>query len=156
MPIDSPAHLAFQSTLPHGSDVGRYVIESNRLISIHAPSRERRWGFRLILKRSGFQSTLPRGSDDDCGFDCLASDEISIHAPSRERLSFSTKSIAIPDFNPRSLPRATWDNHSIHMSMSNFNPRSLAGATNYGLTAGAAEPISIHAPSRERRDIGYP
>ena len=99
--------LSFQSTLPHGSDTAKLAIRNGTyVISIHAPSRERR-DFIIALLRGGdfnprsltgatlrrllplrqtltFQSTLPHGSD-------LLPDEllqqypISIHAPSRER-----------------------------------------------------------------------
>ena len=56
------------------------------MISIHAPSRERRINRLDSISTIRFQSTLPRGSDglllqspDSCTV-------ISIHAPSRERL----------------------------------------------------------------------
>ena len=101
--------IAFQSTLPRGSDtylsVPALVIVS---ISIHAPSRERHSAddspcrqcaiFQSTLPRGSdsilspfftrqgtFQSTLPRGSDT-YGFNVVgAVTFISIHAPSRER-----------------------------------------------------------------------
>ena len=56
--------IRFQSTLPHGSDLITTRAFCWKLsISIHAPSRERRFKpfRRAILSR--FQSTLPHGSD---------------------------------------------------------------------------------------------
>ena len=76
----------FQSTLPRGSDAKAAVIDIKRLISIHAPSRERRASalsanynigisihapsrerpvttFLIVATLARFQSTLPRGSD---------------------------------------------------------------------------------------------
>ena len=95
----------FQSTLPHGSDNRSKSNSFFVQISIHAPSRERlqffctnsqefyfnprsltgaTWTNFIPLTFTGFQSTLPHGSDATtrrlqhkiC---------ISIHAPSRER-----------------------------------------------------------------------
>ena len=75
----------FQSTLPRGSDRCRFCQQiPRRLISIHAPSRERqhfRTRHRILCL---FQSTLPRGSDITFPF-TFRNFVISIHAPSRER-----------------------------------------------------------------------
>ena len=53
----------FQSTLPRGSDAKAAVIDCKRLISIHAPSRERHVDKINNFLDKRFQSTLPRGSD---------------------------------------------------------------------------------------------
>ena len=145
------SNLAFQSTLPRGSDCfgaiqGRAAADFNprslagatnvalaalvdSAISIHAPSRE-----RLIGIKQQPELTL-----------------ISIHAPSRERRAgVDFKQCSRCNFNPRSLAGATWMFRGIRQLLSNFNPRSLAGATP-GLTlSNAPGVISIHAPSRER------
>ena len=54
----------FQSTLPRGSDHNPEEELYLHIISIHAPSRERRLALSLLTELSIFQSTLPRGSDD--------------------------------------------------------------------------------------------
>ena len=141
----------FQSTLPHGSDIPRRAVygPSNHfnprsltgatemlahmlhdvIISIHAPSRERR-GLKNTTKEADnfnprsltgattiglsdcmlplqFQSTLPHGSDV-AGQHKAVGRTISIHAPSRERLSCLYWQVYRPAyFNPRSLTGAT-------------------------------------------------
>ena len=120
----------FQSTLPYGSDqlalfgfsslthfnprslAGATVLNKEIYaqgnISIHAPSRERRYAvcFGIIFfsnfnPRSLAGATLsPRGSSCDAGH-----------------------------FNPRSLAGATCNRVDIHHAGMHFNPRSLAGAT---------------------------
>ena len=121
-----------------------------RRISIHAPSRERRIGFNKTFDTQGFQSTLPRGSDNP-----------TRRPQPQERLFQSTlpRGSDVPGAPVYTLP--------IH-----FNPRSLAGATpiifmlhfqlifQSTLPRGSDRPyprssygchiISIHAPSRER------
>ena len=99
-------HYVFQSTLPHGSDnigVDRWLqsvyfnprsltgatsvaerLRSRQYISIHAPSRERRFYYNLATKA-----------------------RISIHAPSRERLMKEVPLKTPYNFNPRSLTGAT-------------------------------------------------
>ena len=119
-------------------------------ISIHAPSRERPGGNRLVF-------THPA---------------ISIHAPSRERHRCYWFVWRQGDFNPRSLTGATLlFTHDI-VCQADFNPRSLTGATMqmpasrlrlavfqstlpHGSDFGYRRNqfigvISIHAPSRER------
>ena len=154
--------MAFQSTLPRGSD------------------HEKRGAEPIPVS---FQSTLPRGSDlrlhyaisvqrRDFNPRSLAgatpsvkgreqAGEISIHAPSRERQQvIARRQRAYRHFNPRSLAGATrspgggrrWRIISIHApsrerrsipvnngrTAINFNPRSLAGATHF--------PIMIFSP----------
>ena len=97
---------------------------------------------------------------------------ISIHAPSRERhIAVIFFRLNSHDFNPRSLTGATLQWLRLYASCCYFNPRSLTGATQYihmevtihqfqstlphgsdelGLKPKTQQPISIHAPSRER------
>ena len=120
--------IIFQSTLPRGSDSllsGRCCCAANfnprslagatfadatatciRLISIHAPSRERRRGYPSFFQGAHFNPRSLAGATlllCDVGRNVI----ISIHAPSRER-------------PVRTSSQPCW---------SNFNPRSLAGAT---------------------------
>ena len=56
--------IIFQSTLPHGSDVVNACVFADFVgISIHAPSRERRFSPAARPSAYVFQSTLPYGSD---------------------------------------------------------------------------------------------
>ena len=98
--------LTFQSTLPNGSDcsIRNHII--TKLISIHAPKRERPGYTDINDLGQKFQSTLPNGSDAVFGVTGSSgnafqstlpngSDKllngpcricfISIHAPKRER-----------------------------------------------------------------------
>ena len=143
-----------------------------RYISIHAPSRERlkhnirRLSCKNFNPRSlagatcrshrqtslqEFQSTLPRGSDTNLG-KIHVFPSISIHAPSRERLEMQHKNNRNYYFNPRSLAGATGDSRADHDGRIYFNPRSLAGATFRADCWCKPPTISIHAPSRERRE----
>ena len=75
-----------------------------------------------------FQSTLPRGSDNNRP-ETEAVKAISIHAPSRERPMSAISMPVYSDFNPRSLAGATRCQRLHNSKRENFNPRSLAGAT---------------------------
>ena len=120
-----------------------------------------------------FQSTLPRGSDKGAFEPFLWLDPISIHAPSRERPVLPS-GLVFGNLFQSTLPRGSdYDIQNAILSGTNFNPRSLAGATvSHALPevsrilfqstlprgsdfqvkhAAAAQPISIHAPSRERQ-----
>ena len=149
--IYSDLRRSFQSTLPHGSDAEQCTsVRSSRLISIHAPSRERQ------DYRSRCRGTLHFNPRSLTGATTLfyaqvAGDRISIHAPSRERHAAIISSIGAPaDFNPRSLTGATiaiavvvylmrFQSTLPHGSdmvlllgrnyIRHFNPRSLTGAT---------------------------
>ena len=104
-----------------------------------------------------FQSTPPRGGDDDQTLQVL-NDVISIHAPSRGRHQDGPGGGPGGDFNPRPLAGATPSapegapikSISIHApsrgrpnlaltgrTTSDFNPRPLAGATISEVTTGA-------------------
>ena len=80
----------FQSTFPHGSDAASEMSADGKIISIHAPSRERHMDNSLTSNVIAFQSTLPHGSDYCTCVQHRRYQTISIHAPSRERpASFS-------------------------------------------------------------------
>ena len=124
---------------------------STLVISIHAPSRERRLAALFLLRaQQVFQSTLPRGSD----------------APARRtvwhRSYFNPRSLAGATIKPKWICRRT--DISIHAPLRerhalsagralrcDFNPRSLAGATLQHAGRSGTVLISIHAPLRERR-----
>ena len=74
----------FQSSLPRGSDQHSSPARNLAMISILAPSRERRRRLRLYRYPAKFQSSLPRGSDY-CKYVWEKEERISILAPSRER-----------------------------------------------------------------------
>ena len=99
--------IAFQSTLPHGSDSGiPHLIHSGR-ISIHAPSRERLLCFGWFPSDVRFQSTLPHGSDG------------TIRQSSTNKARFQS-----------TLPHGSDRNIFVTVTYNrNFNPRSLTGAT---------------------------
>ena len=75
---------------------------------------------------------------------------ISIHAPLRERPLTSTDvkvvSSTLPYGSDYEAPACPFDTDD-------FNPRSLTGATRSCCFDSCPLPISIHAPSRERRDV---
>ena len=143
------------------------------LISIHAPSRERREINGVKVYPSPFQSTLPRGSDlygrtslfPKLNFNprSLAGatrvpparrtirDSISIHAPSRERQNSAVLFGHHLKFQS-TLPRGSdAPRFNEKRKVKHFNPRSLAGATGNGFDFARLLIISIHAPSRERQ-----
>ena len=120
-----------------GATYLRYDKDTDRLISIHAPSRER-----------------PASKPPTTPFAI-----ISIHAPSRERPRRIATDCRPSNFNPRSLTGATV--HSLHVvcsqtfqstlphgsdrdqsqhrqCKSHFNPRSLTGATTVTSSASAS------------------
>ena len=120
-------------------------------ISIHAPSRERRMVLYKLVRESRFQSTLPRGSDKLHAF-CCERPWISIHAPSRERPRTAYKAMYNTEFQS-TLPRGSDRLCRKRLQRrSYFNPRSLAGATVPKIASLRRIGISIHAPSRERRN----
>ena len=185
----------FQSTLPRGSDVD-YLLFSigyndfnprslagatfqkrffafSLFISIHAPSRERHWGFAkdayldvisihapsrerptairvMAAPQLHFNPRSLAGATKRL-YSSLLSLRISIHAPSRERRNVTVNvGSGGGDFNPRSLTGATSLVHYISTSFNDFNPRSLTGATLAFFARTWGNYISIHAPLRER------
>ena len=124
------------------------------------------------MSDKGFQSTLPRGSDDSLHIlvsvllhfnprslagatvlnkEIYAQGNISIHAPSRERRQRRFSLHSWQYFNPRSLAGATYSIFHNQLKYLHFNPRSLAGATRLQKRQHESVAISIHAPSRERQ-----
>ena len=83
------------------------LLKPLALISIHAPSRERRCKHR--------HAYVPR--------------QISIHAPSRERQTELKNILRITAISIHAPSRERRYRVNIHHAAMNFNPRSLAGAT---------------------------
>ena len=122
--------LLFQSTLPYGSDTATALAMTAHVISILAPSRERRDTVTAADLADGvFQSTLPYGSDRS--FFCELSSRvwISIHAPLRERPCSKPAWLRVTQFQS-TLPYGSDDITLVQIV------RTLL--------------ISIHAPLRER------
>ena len=144
--------LAFQSTLPCGSDLRRNVALEVIPISIHAPLRERRAATGQKDKTSKqFQSTLPCGSDAaasrliytwiDFNPRSLAGATknmmpltpivgISIHAPLRERHTQHPQHSSLNLFQSTLPCGSDFNKNKSAAGHKHFNPRSLAGATN--------------------------
>ena len=163
----------FQSTLPRGSDISDIKLNSNPVISIHAPSRERQMAVDGVFVLDDFQSTLPRGSDhislsrhhnitlfqstlprgSDAGYNLFRSPTlISIHAPSRERphqLCCLPIEIQISIHAPsRERPWGPLKYYtSVIISIHAPSRERLCQAAVLLISPA----ISIHAPSRERR-----
>ena len=141
---------AFQSTLPRGSDACLYSFLIRASISIHAPSRERQQCVCLPDRIRHFNPRSLAGATGSV-FNFFKKNWISIHAPSRERPR-SYRPFRSGKRFQSTLPRGSDQSMLPHgIDRGNFNPRSLAGATyGYGGKANVGT-ISIHAPSRERR-----
>ena len=105
-------------------------VEAELAISIHAPSRERPTGSRLILILIYFNPRSLAGATE-IGVVPGTEYEISIHAPSRERPLYSPGKSPTREFQS-TLPRGS-DPVGVQAVFCevDFNPRSLAGATNY-------------------------
>ena len=103
--LETGTFIAFQSTLPRGSDSDRRIYDGRNRISIHAPSRER---FLTCAPQQRTAYFNPRSLAGATAVPVLVEHlrKISIHAPSRERRMLK----------------------AIRQLLSNFNPRSLAGA----------------------------
>ena len=97
------------------------------IISIHAPSRERRWSFRTVGERQNFNPRSLAGATLTC------------------RSGFIVSS----NFNPRSLAGATviFTAYVINLLFQSTLPRGSDYMENFQRCKQA---ISIHAPSRER------
>ena len=99
---------------------------------------------------TGFQSTLPYGSDDPVNMPFVLPLQISIHAPLRER--HIKRGLTSPtSLFQSTLPYGSDDNsNNQNIHINNFNPRSLTGATTSVILYTTVGDISIHAPLRER------
>ena len=122
------------------------------MISIHAPSRERPKEIYAQGTADDISIHAP-SRERHCsrlhGGDCRK--PISIHAPSRER---PVALLAMTRRRPfqSTLPRGSDLIFLMRKVVPKyFNPRSLAGATQHNRCLSRHYPISIHAPSRERR-----
>ena len=126
-----------------------------------------------LLAAAAFQSTLPHGSDQSTADAVLRQHYFNPRSltGATRRGNCSTQSRA--HFNPRSLTGATTLTTYSLTGLSDFNPRSLTGATKEEITTTSmatfqstlphgsdcfavkakinVHTISIHAPSRERR-----
>ena len=163
----------FQSTLPCGSDYDYTTMSTQRVISIHAPLRERRTalygrlrsspyfnprsltgatGKRRKVRNAGlvFQSTLPHRSDDKRLLFITADTQFQSTLPHGSDDAQRDFKRLYAHFNPRSLTGATALAYAARRRLSYFNPRSLTGATRERINAAIIALISIHAPSRER------
>ena len=168
--IKADTALKFQSTLPYGSDYGSFLMlevlfyfnprsltGANlpcgqcigcRLISIHAPLRERINAQQVQSLELYFNPRSLTGANLPCG-QCIGCRLISIHAPLRERINAQQVQSLELYFNPRSLTGATrsvarctgavpfqstlpyGSDSSTTITIDsavNFNPRSLTGA----------------------------
>ena len=141
------------------------------LISIHAPSRERRFTCSPMRPLREFQSTLPHGSDTRCCRApwCVC---ISIHAPSRERvpnddpigvnLIFQSTLPHGSDYNHTAKAAPEWEFQStlphgsdsicigLHSLFLVFQSTLPHGSDCQDEIQAKRLFISIHAPSRER------
>ena len=168
--------IIFQSTLPHGSDIRtcywqhrlwisihapsreRRVLDNagfnHQPISIHAPSRERHSACSAACSYSIFQSTLPHGSDLASGFSPFSDSIFQSTLPHGSDQRLRSRFACTMKFQS-TLPHGSDHNEflSVHI-LQHFNPRSLTGATIARIVVAAITHISIHAPSRERRNIG--
>ena len=119
----------FQSTLPRGSDAV-LIWDKIRptMISIHAPSRERRYTLRKLKRVLTISIHAPSRERPQIKSLERGKTDISIHAPSRERLELLKLRVKKKKFQS-TLPR---------------------GSDWMTIIAFALIAISIHAPSRER------
>ena len=131
----------------------RYLLRGAklRLVSIHAPAKERRLPRRRMSGPNMFQSTLLQRSDFFTPYNYLPCLGVSIHAPAKERLFLRDRTNPLYRFQSTLLQRSDmvevsgheiWalfqstllqrsdtsrDNCSIRLTC--FNPRSCKGAT---------------------------
>ena len=126
------------------------TVTADQYISIHAPSRERRKTLCRLLQSSEFQSTLPRGSDND-NLALVKQNLISIHAPSRERQRHQQQlqqQIQISIHAPSRERRYG----IVYISKIRLFQSTLPrGSDRSRQWAVRCMHISIHAPSRERQ-----
>ena len=141
----------FQSTLPHGSDKGplRYK-HAVVLISIHAPSRERRSGGCARRGQRTFQSTLPHGSDEELKMTFEKYNAFQSTLPHGSDRKHGLLHNIVYEFQS-TLPHGSDKRKTFCIALfTYFNPRSLTGATYHKKQIITSNKISIHAPSRER------
>ena len=145
-----PISGRFQSTLPRGSDRACVKQSAVEAISIHAPSRERRQLLFVMQLWRYFNPRSLAGATVNIHHAAMRA-KISIHAPSRERPYQGYNRLTDPLFQS-TLPRGSDAKFANGLILQwDFNPRSLAGATHWSNHVNSYTPISIHAPSRERR-----
>ena len=120
-------------------------------ISIHAPSRERRWTLTSCWRSRQFQSTLPHGSDTH-GIRRKSMREISIHAPSRERQAPQGCCLRVVAISIHAPSRERLYQRFYRLNKCLFQSTLPHGSDMKMYCIYDKKGISIHAPSRERRD----
>ena len=121
--------LAFQSTLPCGSDTQDSLdFAGSTYFNPRSLAGATEKGlYEPRTKR--FQSTLPCGSDNTSGQN-LHGNHISIHAPLRERLVILVACLPSHGISIHAPLRERLPGRRLMLTNSGyFNPRSLAGAT---------------------------
>ena len=146
-----PAFSDFNPRSPWGE---RLIRRKNLFHGIPDFNPRSPWGERLCLrpifarKEKPFQSTLPVGGATDSVVYQIAVTGISIHAPrgGSDQLRMR-KNNENRNFNPRSPWGERLYNRSMDASARLFQSTlPVGGATYYGMDAGTAYQISIHAP----------
>ena len=138
-----------------GATFDIHVFSTQISISIHAPSRERRCCSISIGIPHIFQSTLPRGSDYLTATELLSIVEFQSTLPRGSDASALIKPLIRKDFNPRSLAGATKADGTParRCEFQSTLPRGSDDTAKSDLRQAC---ISIHAPSRERRQPAAP
>ena len=148
----------FNPRSPKGATIIQRLFGFLLLISIHAPRRERPVSHLNVKVLSGFQSTLPEGSDGNIfkkvlgpiGFQSTlpeGSDVVDGNRPDdldqfQSTLPEGSDAIHTPGlfqvqyFNPRSPKGATNAGCRNSLNWPYFNPRSPKGATKHPVNAG--------------------
>ena len=118
-------------------------------ISIHAPSRERRYLSACCMHQGYFNPRSLTGATVDIHHRAMRAEFQSTlpHGSDYLTEAFNIKGILFQS----TLPHGSDHNCCYYLRCnSNFNPRSLTGATNGSTASTTCTRISIHAPSRER------
>ena len=122
------AKMVFQSTLPHGSDLGMFDLADVLLISIHAPSRERLDVVYTISLDTYFNPRSLTGATPRRCQSWLW----RYHFNPRSLTGATTSGTFIPtlDLFQSTLPHGSDSSHTgKQRTVHDFNPRSLTGAT---------------------------
>ena len=139
----------FQSTLPCGSDGQHIDNERKRLISIHAPLRERLIMRIFLLCILVFQSTLPCGSDYNkvSFFNHLKNFNPRSLAGATRKAQFSSAIVTFQSTLPCGSDAWKWSNSNLSGTFQSTLP---CGSDTARYILKKTTGISIHAPLRER------